>query len=62
VTQSGANVSVQNRTYNADIPAVGSVATLVGFQGTWNNITNSIPTSFALNGSPMRQQEPTKSW
>jgi endo-1,4-beta-xylanase len=51
VTQSGTNVSVQSRVYNASIPAGGSNVSQLGFQGTWNNITNSIPTSFALNGT-----------
>ncbi len=48
VTQSGANVSVTNASYDGAIPAGGSLST-VGFNGTWNS-TNSIPTSFALNG------------
>jgi hypothetical protein len=50
-TQTGANVSVQNRSYDGNIPAGGRIFGLVGFEGTWNNITNSIPTSFALNGT-----------
>lgn len=48
-TQSGANVTVTNLSYDGSIPAGGSV-TGVGFNGAWNNITNSIPTSFTLNG------------
>lgn len=48
-TQSGANVTVTNLSYNGSIPAGGSV-TGVGFNGTWNNSTNAIPTSFSLNG------------
>jgi hypothetical protein len=50
-TQSGPNVSVKDLGYNANIPAGGSY-TAAGFIGTWNGATNSIPTSFALNGTP----------
>ena len=49
VTQSGANVTVTNMSYNGSIAAGGSL-TGVGFNGTWNNATNSIPTAFTLNG------------
>ena len=48
-TQSGANVTVKNESYNGSIPAGGSY-TGMGFNGTWNNVTNAIPTSFAVNG------------
>jgi hypothetical protein len=48
-TQSGANVTVTNLSYNGSIPAGGSYSGM-GFNGTWNNVTNAIPTSFALNG------------
>ncbi len=48
-TQSGANVTVSNLSYNGSIPAGGSL-TGVGFNGSWNNATNSAPASFALNG------------
>lgn len=50
-TQTGANVSVQSRFYDGNIPAASTLLIDVGFVGTWNNITNSIPTSFALNGT-----------
>jgi hypothetical protein len=49
-TQSGANVTVTNESYNGSIPAGGSY-TGVGFNGTWNGTTNAIPTSFSLNGT-----------
>jgi len=49
-TQSGANVTVTNESYNGSIPAGGSY-TGVGFNGTWNGVTNAIPTSFSLNGT-----------
>ncbi|HUI61318.1 MAG TPA: cellulose binding domain-containing protein, partial [Steroidobacteraceae bacterium] len=39
-TQSGANVTVKNLSYNG-----------MGFNGTWNNVTNAVPTSFAVNGT-----------
>ncbi|HEY6922472.1 MAG TPA: endo-1,4-beta-xylanase [Steroidobacteraceae bacterium] len=48
-TQSGANVTVTNLNYNANIPAGGSYNG-VGFQGTWSG-TNSLPTAFTLNGT-----------
>lgn len=49
VTQSGANVSVTNMSYDGSIPAGGSL-TSVGFNGSWNSTTNAVPASFALNG------------
>ena len=48
-TQSGANVTVNNLSYNGSIPAGGSYNGM-GFDGTWNNTTNAAPTSFAVNG------------
>jgi hypothetical protein len=48
-TQSGANVTVTNESYNGSVAAGGSVAG-VGFNGTWNGTTNAVPTSFAVNG------------
>jgi hypothetical protein len=36
--------------YNANIPAGGNYSAM-GFQGTWNGTTNSVPTSFAVNGT-----------
>jgi len=50
-SQSGSNVTVTNLGYNGNIPAGGSF-TGVGFNGTWNNIANAAPTSFAINGNP----------
>ena len=50
VSQSGANVTVTNMSYNGSITA-GATYTGVGFNGTWNNSTNAIPTSFAVNGT-----------
>jgi hypothetical protein len=50
-TQSGANVTVTNEPYNAAIPTGGSL-TGIGFNGTWNGVTNAIPTAFSLNGTP----------
>jgi endo-1,4-beta-xylanase len=49
-TQSGANVTVSNLSYNGSIPAGGSY-TGMGFNGTWNNTTNAIPSSFSINGT-----------
>jgi Cellulose binding domain len=49
-TQSGANVRVRNMSYNGTIPA-GSSYSGVGFNGSWNTVTNGVPTSFAVNGT-----------
>jgi glucuronoarabinoxylan endo-1,4-beta-xylanase len=49
-TQSGANVTVNNLSYNGSIPAGGSYNGM-GFNGSWNNTTNSVPASFAINGT-----------
>ena len=48
VTQSGANVSIGNESYNASIPAGSS--TQLGFQGTWTS-SDAAPTAFTLNGT-----------
>jgi O-glycosyl hydrolase len=48
-TQTGANVTVTNESYNGTIAAGGSMSQ-VGFNGTWNGVTNSIPAAFTLNG------------
>ena len=48
-TQSGANVTVTNESYNGSIPAGGSYSGM-GFNGTWNSTTNATPASFAING------------
>jgi endoglucanase len=49
-TQSGANVTVKSLSYNGSISPGGSY-TGMGFNGTWNNTTNAVPTSFAVNGT-----------
>jgi mannan endo-1,4-beta-mannosidase len=49
-SQSGANVTVTNLSYNGSIPAGGSYSG-VGFTATWNNSTNAVPTLFAVNGT-----------
>ncbi|MGD0095414.1 MAG: cellulose binding domain-containing protein [Terracidiphilus sp.] len=49
-TQSGANVTVTNETYNGNVAAGGSV-TGIGFNGTWNGSTNAIPAAFAISGT-----------
>jgi hypothetical protein len=48
-TQSGANVTVTNLSYNGSIPAGGSYSGM-GFNGSWST-TNAIPTAFSLNGT-----------
>jgi len=51
-TQSGANVAVSEQSGQAweNIPAGGTYSGF-GFNGTWNGITNSVPTAFSLNGT-----------
>lgn len=49
VSQSGPNVTVNNLSYNGSIPA-GSSYNGVGFNGAWSG-SNSVPTSFAVNGT-----------
>ena len=49
-SQSGANVTVTNMSYNGTI-AAGGTYTASGFNGSWNNKTNAVPTSFAINGT-----------
>jgi non-reducing end alpha-L-arabinofuranosidase len=48
-TQSGAQVTVTNASYNGSIGTGGN--TNFGFNGSWNNSSNPVPTSFALNGT-----------
>ena len=49
-TQSGSAVTVADAGYNAAIPTGGT--TNFGFNGSWNNSSNPVPASFALNGVP----------
>lgn len=49
-SQSGSDVSVRSLSYNGAIPAGGTYKGL-GFTGTWNNLSNSVPASFAINGT-----------
>jgi cellulose 1,4-beta-cellobiosidase len=49
-SQSGSQVTVTSLSYNASLPA-GGTYTGVGFNASWNNATNAVPTSFALNGT-----------
>jgi hypothetical protein len=49
-SQSGANVTVSNMSYNGSIPAGGSYSAM-GFNGTWNSSTNAVPGAFAINGT-----------
>jgi hypothetical protein len=52
-TQSGANITVSNLSYNGSI-AAGAGYNGVGFNGAWNNSTNATPASFAFNGTVCR--------
>ncbi|MGA2352671.1 MAG: cellulose binding domain-containing protein [Terracidiphilus sp.] len=49
-TQSGANVTVKNESYNGSIAAGGTLSG-IGLNGTWNGITNAIPVAFYVNGT-----------
>ena len=49
-TQSGSGVTVTNLSYNGSV-AAGSTYSGMGFNGTWNNTTNAVPASFAVNGT-----------
>jgi hypothetical protein len=48
VTQSGAQVTAVNASYDGSLATNGS--TSLGFNGSWNNSSNPAPASFALNG------------
>jgi len=50
VTQSGATATAYNSGTYGPLPAGGSYTGL-GFNGTWNNSKNTVPVSFALNGT-----------
>jgi hypothetical protein len=56
VTQSGAQVTVTNASYNGAIAAGGSTA--FGFNGAWNG-SNPVPTDFAFNGTACTDTGPT---
>lgn len=49
VTQSGAQISATNLSYNGSIATNASVA--FGLSGSWNNSSNPVPASFTLNGA-----------
>jgi endo-1,4-beta-xylanase len=49
VTQSGAAVTAVNASFDATVPAGGSLS--FGFQGTWTN-SDAVPTAFSVNGTP----------
>jgi archaellin len=48
VSQSGAAVTAADAGYNAPIATNGTAS--FGFNGAWNNTSNPVPASFALNG------------
>ena len=48
-SQSGTSIQVKNLEYNGAIPSGGTAS--FGFLGTWTG-SNSVPTSFTLNGTP----------
>jgi hypothetical protein len=48
VTQNGAQVSGANADWNGNLAT--NASTSFGFNGSWNNSSNPVPASFALNG------------
>jgi|GEM_PF-7096777 len=50
ITSSSTGVSAVNESYNGSLAPGGSVT--FGFQGTWSGSSNTMPTSFTLNGQP----------
>jgi hypothetical protein len=56
VTQSGAQVTARNASYNGGLGTNASVT--FGFNGSWSG-SNPIPTSFALNGTTCTGSVPT---
>jgi len=51
VSQSGSAVTVTSASYNGSVAAGASASPAPGFNGTWNNSTNAVPTSFQVNGA-----------
>jgi rhamnogalacturonan endolyase len=49
VTQSGTQVSATNVSYNGAVATNGTAA--FGFNASWNNSSNPVPTAFTLNGT-----------
>ncbi|MBX5458419.1 MAG: cellulose binding domain-containing protein [Thermogemmatispora sp.] len=49
-TQQGAQVTITNASYNAQIPAGATLGASPGFLASWNG-SNPAPTSFTLNGA-----------
>lgn len=49
VSQSGAQVTARNVDWNANIGTNGTAG--FGFNGSWNDSSNPVPASFALNGT-----------
>ncbi|MFI7635908.1 non-reducing end alpha-L-arabinofuranosidase family hydrolase [Nonomuraea sp. NPDC049400] len=58
-TQAGSKVTVDNAAYNGSL-ATGASATF-GFNGSWNNAANPVPTDFAVNGTACTGAAPTTS-
>ena len=48
-TQSGSQVTAKNVSYNGSVGT--NATTSFGFNGTWNNSSNPVPSSFSLNGT-----------
>jgi hypothetical protein len=50
VTQSGSDVTARSTSYNGSLSA--GAGTSFGFNGSWNNTDDPVPTGFAMNGIP----------
>jgi len=50
VSQSGSAVTVSSLSYNGAL-GTGASYTGVGFNASWNNVANTVPTSFTVNGT-----------
>jgi hypothetical protein len=48
-SSSGTQITATNLSYNGSVPTNGSVS--FGFNGSWNNTANPVPTAFTLNGT-----------
>ncbi|GAA3750943.1 hypothetical protein GCM10022225_39130 [Plantactinospora mayteni] len=49
VTQSGAQVTARNTSWNGNLAT--NASTTFGFNGSWNNSSNPVPTNFSVNGT-----------
>jgi endo-1,4-beta-xylanase len=58
-SQSGTKVTASSVSYNGSLGTGGS--TSIGFNGSWNNVSNPVPTDFAVNGVACNGSSPPPS-